>query len=97
MHLWLLWTPGQSSFSRDPRITRFLRGTLRFRPALVGGPIVLQAFYPPPFNTPDQEPKLNLLSQVRALDAYVHRAALWHKSEQLFVYFGSLKNWVPCI
>jgi len=26
---------------------------------------------------------------------YVHRAALWRKSEQLFVYFGSLKRGYP--
>jgi hypothetical protein len=55
---------------------------------------VLQAFYPPPFNTPDQE-QLNLLCPVRALDAYVHRAALWRKSEQLFVCFGSLRRGCP--
>jgi hypothetical protein len=35
-------------------------------PVNVGGPIVLQAFYPPPFNTPDQE-RLNLLCPVRQL------------------------------
>lgn len=50
-------------------------------------PIVLQAFCPPPFVTPDQE-KLNLLCPVRALDTYVHRAALWRKADQLFVCFG---------
>jgi len=55
---------------------------------------VLQAFYPPPFNTPDQE-RLNLLCPVRALDAYVHRAALWRNFEQLFVCFGSLKKESP--
>ncbi len=36
---------------------------------------------------PDQE-RHNLLCSVRALDAYVHRAALWRKNEQLFVCFG---------
>lgn len=36
----------------------------------------------------DQE-TLNLLCTVKALDAYVHRAAVWHKSEQLFPCFGS--------
>jgi len=40
-------------------------------PTNVMGPIVLQAFCPPPFNTPDQE-SLNLLCPIRALDAYVH-------------------------
>jgi len=52
-----------------------------------GGPMMLQAFYLPPFNTPDQE-QLNLLCPVRALDAYVHRAALWCNFEQLFVCLG---------
>jgi len=33
---------------------------------------------------PDQE-RNNLLSPIRALDAYVHRASLWCKSEQLFI------------
>ncbi len=29
-----------------------------------------------------------MLCPVRALDAYVHEAALWHKNEQLFICFG---------
>ncbi len=48
---------------------------------------MLQAFFPPPFQNADQE-RHNLLCPVRALDAYVHRAALWRKNEQLFVCFG---------
>ena len=47
---------------------------------------MLQAFCPP-FHNSDQETN-NLLCPVRALDAYVHRAALWRKSEQLFICFG---------
>ncbi|XP_039503818.1 trace amine-associated receptor 3-like [Pimephales promelas] len=62
-------------------------------PTNVVRPIVLQAFCPPPFLTPDQE-KLNLLCHVRALDAYVHRAALWRKSE-LFVCFGPPRKGCP--
>ncbi|KAI2655439.1 Protein P [Labeo rohita] len=50
-------------------------------------PVVLQAFCPSPFREPDQQ-KLNCICPVRALDAYVHRAALWRKSEQLFVCYG---------
>ena len=50
-------------------------------------PIVLQAFCPPPFLTDDQE-RNNLLCLVRALDTYVHRAALWRSSDQLFVCYG---------
>ncbi len=52
---------------------------------------VLQAFCPPPFQNADQE-RHNLLCPVQALDAYVHRAALWHKNEQLFVCFGPLAS-----
>ncbi|KAI2649963.1 50S ribosomal protein L1 [Labeo rohita] len=57
-------------------------------------PVVLQAFCPPPFREPDQQ-KLNCMCPVRALDAYVHRAALWHKSEQLFVCYGPPKKGYP--
>ncbi|XDV25212.1 hypothetical protein PO909_029164 [Leuciscus waleckii] len=63
-------------------------------PTNVAGPIMLQAFSPPPFQNQDQE-KLNLLCPVRALDAYVHRAALWRKSDQLFVCFGSPSKGKP--
>ncbi len=45
-------------------------------PSSVPRPVVLQAFCPPPFREPDQE-KLNCMCPVRALDAYVHRTALW--------------------
>ncbi len=48
---------------------------------------MLQAFCPPPFQDADQE-RHNLLCPVRALDAYVQRAALWHKNKQLFICFG---------
>ncbi|KAK9957703.1 hypothetical protein ABG768_011926 [Culter alburnus] len=63
-------------------------------PTHVPGPIVLQAFYPPPFKSLDQE-RLNLLCPVRALDTYVHRAALWRKTDQLFVCYGSPKKGGP--
>lgn len=63
-------------------------------PTNLVGPIALQAFCPPPFLTSDQR-KLNLLCPVRALDAYVHRASLWRRSEQLFVCFGSPKKGCP--
>lgn len=42
----------------------------------IAAPIVLQAFCHPHFQTSDQE-NLNLLCPVRALDAYVHKAALF--------------------
>ncbi|KAI2665989.1 Transposon Ty3-G Gag-Pol polyprotein [Labeo rohita] len=57
-------------------------------------PVVLQAFWPPPFREPDQQ-KLNCMCPVRALDAYVYRAALWRKSEQLFVCYGPPKKGYP--
>ncbi len=56
--------------------------------------IMLQAFCPPPFQNADQK-RHNLLCPVRALDAYVHRAALWHKNEQLFVCFGPANKGSP--
>ncbi len=56
-------------------------------PANVARLIIVQAFCPPPFQNADQE-RHNLLCPVWALDAYVHRAALWHKNEQLFICFG---------
>ncbi|KAL0172117.1 hypothetical protein M9458_032428, partial [Cirrhinus mrigala] len=57
-------------------------------------PVVLQAFCPPPFRKPNQQ-KLNCMCPVRALDAYVHRAALWRKSDQLFVCYGPPKKGHP--
>ncbi len=56
-------------------------------PANVARSIMPQAFCPPPFQDADQE-RHNLLCPVQALDAYVHRAALWRKNEQLFICFG---------
>ncbi len=55
---------------------------------------MLQAFCPPPFQNADQK-RHNLLCPVRALDAYVHRAALWRKKEQLFVGFGPANKGSP--
>ncbi len=48
---------------------------------------MLHAFCPPPFQNADKESH-NLLSPVRALDAYVQRATLWLKNEQLLVCYG---------
>ncbi len=56
-------------------------------PTNVARSIMLQAFCPNPFQNADRE-RPNLLCPVGALDAYVHRAALWCKNEQLFVCFG---------
>jgi len=54
-------------------------------PTNVARPVVLQAFCPPQkFILSSDQDKLNLLCPVRALDAYVNRAALWRRSEQLF-------------
>ncbi len=50
-------------------------------------PIVLEAFCPPPFTTPEQK-RLHLLCPVRALQIYVHRTSQWCKSEQLFICYG---------
>lgn len=56
-------------------------GYVSMVPTNVAQSIVLQAFSPSPFQISDQE-RLNLLCPVRALDAYVHRASLWHKIDQ---------------
>ena len=63
-------------------------------PSVTPQPVVLQAFCPPPFREPDQE-KLNCMCPVRALDAYVHRAALWRKTDQLLVCYGPPKRGSP--
>ncbi len=63
-------------------------------PSVVPRPVILQAFFPPPFWDADQE-KLNCVCQVWALDIYVHRAALWRKSDQLFVCHGPYKKCIP--
>ncbi len=57
-------------------------------------PVVLQAFCPPPFREPDQQ-KLNCMCPGRALDTYVHRAALWRRADQLLVCFGPPKRGLP--
>ncbi|KAL0203744.1 hypothetical protein M9458_001762, partial [Cirrhinus mrigala] len=56
--------------------------------------VEVQAFCPPAFREPDQQ-KHNCMCPVRALDAYVHRAALWRKSDQLFVCYGPPKKGHP--
>ncbi|KAI2650943.1 40S ribosomal protein S0 [Labeo rohita] len=61
-------------------------------PSSVLRPVVLEAFCPPPFREPEQQ-KLNCMCPVRALDAYVHRAALW--TDQLFVCFGPSNKGQP--
>ncbi len=63
-------------------------------PSSVPRPMVLQAFCPPPFREPDQQ-KLNCMCPVRALDAYVHRAAMWRTSDQLFICYGPSKRGLP--
>ncbi|KAL0170946.1 hypothetical protein M9458_035542, partial [Cirrhinus mrigala] len=63
-------------------------------PTTTPQPVVLQAFCPPPFREPDQQ-KHNCMCPVCALDAYVHRAGLWRKSDQLFVCYGPPKKGHP--
>ncbi len=63
-------------------------------PSVTPQPVVLQAFSPPPFREPDQQ-KLNCMCPVWALDAYVHRAAMWRKADQLLVCFGPPKRGRP--
>ncbi|KAI2644160.1 hypothetical protein H4Q32_028378 [Labeo rohita] len=89
----ILWPPSHLEFSPG-MINAFLYprpGYVPKVPTNTPQPVVLQAFCPPPFREPDQQ-KLNCTCPVRALDAYVHRAALWRKSEQLFVCYGPPKK-----
>ncbi|KAL0162423.1 hypothetical protein M9458_041819, partial [Cirrhinus mrigala] len=48
----------------------------------------------PSFREPDQQ-KLNCMCPVRALDTYVHRAAMWRRVDQLFVCYGPPKKGLP--
>lgn len=50
-------------------------------------PVVLQAFSPHLFDTPEQE-RLNTFCPVRALKTYIHSSGQWLKTDQLFVCFG---------
>ncbi|KAL0187611.1 hypothetical protein M9458_014710, partial [Cirrhinus mrigala] len=63
-------------------------------PTATPQPVVLQAFCPAPFREPDQQ-KHNFMCPVCALDAYVHRAALWRKSDQLLVCYVPLNKGHP--
>ncbi len=83
------FTPGLAKVFLYPRV-----GYVPKVPSSVPRPVVLQAFCPPPFREPNQE-KLNCMCPVRALDAYVHRTALWRKSDQLLVCYGPPKKGLP--
>ncbi len=63
-------------------------------PSVTPWPVILQAFSPPPFREPDQQ-KLNCMCPVRALDAYVHRAAMWRRADQLLACYGPPKRGLP--
>ncbi|KAL0155412.1 hypothetical protein M9458_049675, partial [Cirrhinus mrigala] len=63
-------------------------------PSAAPRPVVLQAFCLPPFRDPDQQ-KLSCIYPVRTLDTYVSRAALWRKTDQLFVCYGPPKRGLP--
>ncbi|KAL0164598.1 hypothetical protein M9458_040351, partial [Cirrhinus mrigala] len=83
------FAPGLSKAFLYPRA-----GYIPKVPSSAPRPVVLQAFCPPPFWDPDQQ-KLNCMCPVRALDTYVHRAAGWRKSDQLFVCYGPPKKGFP--
>ncbi|KAL0173584.1 hypothetical protein M9458_029552, partial [Cirrhinus mrigala] len=87
-YLDLVW-PGMAKAFLHPK-----PGYVPKVPSSVPRPVVLEAFCPPPFREPEQQ-KLNCMCPVRALDAYVHRAALWRKTDQLFVCFGPSNKGQP--
>ncbi len=63
-------------------------------PSFMPWPVILQAFNPPPFGEPHQQ-KLNCMCPVRALDAYVHKTALWRRADQLLICYGPPKRGLP--
>ncbi len=85
----LEFVPGMARAFWFPRL-----GYVPKVPSVIPWPVILQAFCPPPFRDADQE-KLKCMYPVRALDTYVHRAALWRKSDQLFVCYGPYKKALP--
>ncbi|KAI2653718.1 Fumarate hydratase class II [Labeo rohita] len=86
---YLDFAPGMAKAFLYPRA-----GSVPKVPTVAPQPVVLQAFCPPPFREPDQQ-KLNCMCPVQALDAYVHRAALWCKADQLLVCYGPPKRGLP--
>ncbi|KAI2658661.1 SET domain-containing protein 4 [Labeo rohita] len=95
----IYWSaPRQTNLTCE--VKRIIRKTAKTKPghqtvpSSTPRPVVLQAFCPPPFRDADQQ-KLNCMCPVRALDAYVHQAARWRKSDQLFVCYGPPKRGLP--
>ncbi len=83
------FAPGLAKVFLYPRV-----GYVPKVPSSVPRPVVLQAFCPPT-NRESYQEKLNCMCPVRALDAYVHRTALWRKSDQLLVCYGPPKKGLP--
>ncbi|XP_053089198.1 uncharacterized protein LOC117597041 [Pangasianodon hypophthalmus] len=86
---YLDFAPGLAKAFLYPRV-----GYVPKIPSSTPWPVVLQAFCPPPFREPDQR-RLNCMCPLRALNAYIHRAALWRRADQLFVCFGPPKRGLP--
>lgn len=63
-------------------------------PTNVARSTFLQALYPPPHVSAEQE-KLHLLCPVRALDIYISKTSQWRKTDQLLVCFGPPKKKCP--
>ncbi len=63
-------------------------------PSSVPQPVMLQDFCLRPLRDPDQQ-MLNFMCPALSLNAYVHRAALWRNSDQLFVCCGPPKKGLP--
>ncbi|KAI2642471.1 ORF V: Enzymatic polyprotein [Labeo rohita] len=85
----LYFSPGMAKAFLYPR-----SGYVPKVPSVAPLPVVLQAFCPPPFRELDQQ-KLNCMCPVQALDTYVRRAAVWRKTDQLFICYGPPKRGLP--
>ncbi len=58
------------------------------------GPLLGTTASRTPFREPDQQ-NLNCMCPVQALDANVHRAAMWRRADQLLVCYGPPKRGLP--
>uniref|UniRef100_A0A1A8PZ04 ribonuclease H n=1 Tax=Nothobranchius rachovii TaxID=451742 RepID=A0A1A8PZ04_9TELE len=92
------------ALSVHPSCTQFAPGDMKvslkpnpaFVPKVVGSfsPIILTAFYPLPFSSPEEE-RWHKLCPIRALKEYVNRTENLRRGDQLFVSWGGPRKGKP--
>nr|XP_054595475.1 uncharacterized protein LOC129162961 [Nothobranchius furzeri] len=92
------------ALSVHPSCAQFAPGDMKvslkpnpaFVPKVVGSfsPIILTAFYPPPFSSPEEE-RWHKLCPIRALKEYVNRTENLRRGDQLFVSWGGPRKGKP--